>query len=84
MKQAKKEPIRNWKIWVIFLIIFFLGVPWYLPVGSYEPIILGFPYWALIVLVMSLIMSAFLTYVLNKEWQMEDEEEVKEDRELWN
>lgn len=77
--KEKKEPIKNWRIWAVFLIIFVFSVPWYLPVGTYEPIIFGFPYWAVIALAMSLLISIFLTYVLNREWQMEDDQEVKED-----
>jgi len=64
---------------MIIGVIFFLGVPWYLPTGSYKPVILGFPYWGLIVFVMSIILSAFLTYVLKHEWQLEDESEVREE-----
>lgn len=81
MSKQKKEPIKNVKIWIIFAFIFFLGVPWYLPVGTYEPIILGFPYWAFIVLLMSVVLSGFLTYVLKYEWNLEEEYDIKEETE---
>src|SRR5699024_11373563 len=53
-----KEPIKSWKLLVVLGILFFLAVPWYLPVGSYEPIIFGIPYWAWIVLFVSIAISA--------------------------
>jgi hypothetical protein len=79
MSNQKKEPIKNRKIWIILGVITLLIVPWYLPTGSYKPLIFGIPYWALIVIVMSLILSAFLSYVIKHEWQIEedDEEQVK-------
>ena len=73
-----KEPIRNGKLWLVFGLLFFLSVPWYLPVGSFEPVILGFPYWVIIVLLGSAAISLFLTYVLKYEWDMEGDGEKEE------
>lgn len=42
---AAKEPIR--KPWILLAIIVLAGVPWYLPSGTIEPVILGVPYWLL-------------------------------------
>ncbi|MFD1414931.1 hypothetical protein [Oceanobacillus jeddahense] len=77
----KKEPIKNWKIWIILLILLIFSVPWYLPTGSYEPFILGIPYWAWIILGVSLIISVVLTLILKYCWQMTDEEEMREEEE---
>lgn len=75
----KKEPIRNGKLWVIFGLIFLAGVPWYLPAGSYKPLIWGIPYWVWIVFSASLALSLFLTYVLKREWRMEEAEQETEE-----
>ncbi|MBM7585717.1 hypothetical protein JOC86_002259 [Bacillus pakistanensis] len=72
--EKKKEPIKNVKIWVIILGIFLLSIPWYLPEGSSYILAFGIPYWGWMVLAASLGMSIYLTYVLNHEWQMEEEE----------
>lgn len=79
MSRPKKEPIKNGKLWIVFGIIFLLSFPWYLPTGSYKPLILGIPYWAWIILLVSIALSAFLTYAIQYQWQMEDDETVKED-----
>lgn len=78
----KKEPIKNWKIWVVLVILYILCVPWYLPKGSFNPIIFGVPYWALIIMGVSLAVSITLTYILKNCWQMTDEEVKEEDE--WN
>lgn len=78
MKKVR-EPIRIGWIWAVLVVIILLGVPWYLPVGSIYPIIAGFPYWAFISLVMSVALSAFLTYVVRNWWDMSElVEESKE------
>lgn len=70
----KKEPVKHFKIWVILLILYVLSVPWYLPKGTYLPIVFGIPYWAWIVLGVSLAISITLTYVIKHYWQLSDEE----------
>jgi hypothetical protein len=75
MSKPRKEPIKNVKLWIVFGMIFALLNPWYFPTGSYEPLIWGIPYWALIIIGVSLALSAFLTYVLKYEWQLEEEDE---------
>ncbi|MGF2618112.1 hypothetical protein FZC84_22180 [Rossellomorea vietnamensis] len=71
MKQ-RKEPIKSKKVWTIIISIFLLSVPWYLPVGS-SYIILGAPYWGWLVVIASLAMSVYLTYVLKHEWEIHDD-----------
>ena len=71
MKPQVKEPIRHAWLWVVFIIIMVFSVPWYFPVGSIYPIIFGFPYWAAVAVVMSVVMSGFLTYMITNYWSME-------------
>lgn len=63
-----KEPIKNGKLWIVLGVLFFLSVPWYLPTGSYKPMILGLPYWAWIILLDTLALSITLTIALKKLW----------------
>jgi len=71
VKQQVKEPIRYGWLWVVFVIILVFSVPWYFPAGSIYPIILGFPYWAAVCVVMSMVISGFLTYMMTNYWNME-------------
>ncbi len=70
MEKSFKEPIRYKWIWIVLAVITLVGVPWYLPQGSIYPIILGFPYWAFISAVSTVVLSFFLTYVIRNFWDM--------------
>jgi len=66
-----KEPIRKPWIWIVLVVLVLLSVPWYLPVGTYKPIVWGFPYWAFISLVLTIAIAGFVTWIVNREWDME-------------
>jgi uncharacterized membrane protein (DUF485 family) len=70
----KKEPIHYPWIWVCLVLIVVFSVPWYLPKTAVNPIILGFPLWAFIALIMSVVLSGFLSYVVNRYWDDSEEE----------
>ncbi|MFC7062403.1 hypothetical protein [Halobacillus seohaensis] len=80
MNKTKKEPIKNGKLWIILGIIFALITPWYFPAGSYKPLFWGIPYWAFIIIGASILLSAYLTYILKYEWQLEEENEEAEEK----
>lgn len=69
MKRVR-EPITVAWIWAVLAAIVLLSIPWYLPQGTIYPIILGFPYWAFISVVMSVVLAVFLGYVINNWWDM--------------
>ncbi len=64
---------------MIFLILIMINVPWFYTEGSYEPIILGFPYWAFVSLLSAAGISAWLVYMMTRLWDMEDLEEEYDD-----
>lgn len=85
MDKSFKEPIRFKWIWVALAVISLASVPWYLPQGSIYPIILGFPYWAFISVVSTVVLAGFLTYVIKNYWDMsslidEENDEGRNDR----
>ncbi len=69
--KAYKEPIRYAWIWITIVILALVGVPWYLPLGTVNPIILGLPYWAFISFLASIALGLFLNYVVRHCWDME-------------
>jgi hypothetical protein len=53
------------------------NVPWYFADSMVEPYILGFPFWGFIILLFSVILSAYLSWICLTQWNMvEDEEEA--------
>ncbi|CDQ38782.1 hypothetical protein [Virgibacillus salexigens] len=79
-----KEPIKNWKLWVVFGVLFLLSVPWYFPTGSYKPIILGIPYWAWIILFVSIAFSATITFAIKRLWITEEITTERKEDNKWN
>lgn len=74
-----KEPIKNYKVWLGFLVIFIMLTPWYFPSGGAAVLIFGVPLWALIILVMSVVLSLYITYVIRYHWETDDEEDIQEE-----
>ncbi|MBM7716865.1 hypothetical protein MHB50_09025 [Siminovitchia sp. FSL H7-0308] len=73
-----KEPIKKKWIWIVLVLILLGGVPWYLPTGSIEPFILGFPFWAFISAVFAIILSFYLSWLCLNEWHIVEDIEEKE------
>lgn len=73
-----KEPIRRPWLWLVLAALVIFNAPWYLPEGSIEPLVLGVPWWVVVVLVLSVGLSAFLSWVCVTQWNIvEDEEEAE-------
>ncbi|SES78727.1 hypothetical protein SAMN05421676_101451 [Salinibacillus kushneri] len=71
----KKEPINNGKLWIGFGILLALITPWYFPESFGEVLVYGIPLWALIIIIGSILLSAFLSYVIKFHWMLEEEKE---------
>jgi len=69
MKRRIIEPVKKPSVWIGFLILFALVNPWYFPAGSWSPLIMGIPYWALIILLVSLALALFITWVVLRQWE---------------
>lgn len=74
-KRPVREPVRKPWIWVVMAFIVLGAIPWYLPTGTVEPIILGVPYWAVISIFFSLALCAYLSWLCLNEWDVVEEEE---------
>lgn len=71
----KKEPIHYPWVWVGLVFVVLFSVPWYFPKGSIALIIFGFPLWAWMAILMAFVMSAYLSFMLHKLWNVDEEEE---------
>ncbi|KKK34959.1 hypothetical protein WN59_04745 [Salinicoccus sediminis] len=73
MQREKREPVRNYKIWIVFGIIFILLNPWYFPAGGDPVLIYGVPLWALVIMGVTVLLSLHITYVIKYHWDESDE-----------
>ncbi|MCP3026547.1 hypothetical protein [Halobacillus sp. A5] len=78
MNKATKEPIKNVKVWIILGVLFAMINPWYFPQSFEEILIYGIPLWAVVIIIASLLLSAYLSYVLKYHWVIEEEQEEAE------
>ncbi|TFJ92204.1 hypothetical protein [Lentibacillus salicampi] len=80
MGKPRKEPIKNPKLWIVFVILLALLTPWYFP-GSFDDMfIFGMPLWAISIIVVSILLSAFLSYVIKNHWMIEEEKEEMDEK----
>ncbi|WP_246945072.1 hypothetical protein [Bacillus pinisoli] len=78
-----KEPIQTKWIWVVLVLIVLAIVPWYFPQSAVEPFILGFPLWAFISTVFSIVLCGYLSWLCISHWNIvEDEEEAERAKEV--
>jgi hypothetical protein len=65
-----REPIRNPWFWCGALLFVSAGSPWYLPPGSFEPVLLGVPYWVWISVVLSLGFCLYVRWACLHLWSL--------------
>jgi hypothetical protein len=71
-----REPIRKPWVWVGLGAIILAGIPWYLPAGMVEPVVIGLPAWTIVAVGSSVLLCGYLTWVLSRHWNLvEDYEE---------
>lgn len=83
MRKDLKAPDRSafhrpW-IWLVYLVLFGLSVPWYLPANQAPPLWLGLPYWVVISLLAVLGIACFTAWLIQRSWPL-DEDEALDDR----
>jgi len=77
--ESAKEPIKKWWVWIVFIILYILAVPWYFPKGYVGPIIFGFPLWALIVFLVTIALAAWVTFVMAKYFRLDVKDVIKKE-----
>ena len=67
---------RRISVWLCYLALFTLSIPWYLPSGSVPTLWLGLPYWVVISLACCVLIAGLNVIVIykSKSW-LDDEDE---------
>lgn len=65
---------RSFSIWLGYLVLFLVGIPWYWPNGD-DRVWLGFPLWVVVTLIASLAISIYTSWLFLKQWPSAEEEE---------
>jgi hypothetical protein len=67
--------IKPFWIWLVYLGLFALSIPWYLPADEAPMLWLGVPYWVLISLLAVLAIACFTVFVVSRYWPDDIEDE---------
>ncbi len=68
--QAPPEPRSHPWIWAVYVLLFAVSVPWYLPPGSPARLWLGLPHWVVISLLAYLAIAVFTAFVVTRYWRV--------------
>ncbi|MEM7170518.1 MAG: hypothetical protein AAF530_10120 [Pseudomonadota bacterium] len=66
-------------VWLVYLALFVLSVPWYLPADDRPALWLGLPYWVVISLGAVLAIACFTLWLVLTRWPVEDDAGVGPD-----
>jgi hypothetical protein len=64
---------RRW-IWWVYLLLFALSVPWYLPADDAPALWLGLPYWVVVSLLAMIAIAGFTAWVIQCHWPLDEDE----------
>ena len=66
--------LRRWWIWLVYVALFALSIPWYLPADEAPALWLGLPYWVVLSLLAVFGVACFTAWVIWRYWPDEDED----------
>ncbi len=67
LKRHHDGSYLSWPIWLTYLLLFALGVPWYWPAGD-TTLWLGMPAWVVVAIGVSAVISLFTAWLLRRPW----------------
>lgn len=73
---SAREPIKRPRVWVLVGAMVLLGIPWYLPTGTIEPIVFGLPAWFWVSVLAAVGLSATVCWACLTQWRLEDVEDM--------
>ena len=63
---------RPW-VWAVYVLLFALSVPWYVPAGGPLRLWFGLPHWVVLSLAACLAVAVFTVYVVACHWSAPDD-----------
>jgi len=73
-----RDKILSWPLWITYLILLAVGIPWYWPEGD-TTLWLGLPAWVVTAIVASAAISALTVMALKNPWPGEDDSQGEEE-----
>jgi hypothetical protein len=70
----RSEPRKVRWIWLVYLVLYEVAIPWYWPDKYVGPIVLGFPLWVATTLSAIFVLAVWTAFVIHRFWRVDDEE----------
>ena len=67
----------RWWIWLTYLVLFVIGIPWYWPMGD-RAMWFGVPAWVVVAVLTSVLLSVFTAWLILRRWPQDDKVESEE------
>ena len=71
----QREPRRRAWIWLVYLVLFAVAVPWYWPESFRGPLVGGLPLWVAVTVGSIFLLAAWTAFVITRYWVDLDDEE---------
>ena len=68
-----EEPRRKPGVWLVYVLLLALAIPWYWPEGYRGPLLLGFPLWAAVTVLCVILLAGWTCRVIAACWRDEEE-----------
>ena len=72
------EPREKPLVWLIYLLLFAITIPWYWPAGYIGPLVLGLPLWVATTLGGVVLLALWTVFTIGRYW-IHRVDDVKED-----
>jgi len=73
--QLESEPRRVRWVWLVYLLLYAVTIPWYWPTGYRGFLVIGFPLWVAVSLVGVVLLAAWTVWVIHRYWREAGEED---------
>ena len=69
------EPRKVGYVWLVYLLLYAVAIPWYWPEGYVGPLVLGFPLWVAVTLGTVFLLASWTAWVIHRYWQQAGEDD---------
>ena len=71
----EREPRRVRWVWLVYLLLYAVTIPWYWPAGFRGPLVAGFPLWVAVSLAGVATLAGWTGWVIHRYWREAEEGE---------
>ncbi len=69
-EELVREPRKVRWVWLVYLLLYAIAIPWYWPAGYRGHLVAGFPIWVVVTLVGVLLLAGWTLWVIANHWRV--------------